>query len=137
MTQVFSYSGLVTYPFERTELVRLTAETQSPGEIFAALDALWRNKDVDDYIFKPTSHAYRTARTYIKAMYPTGLSLPMPDIDSDGTGGIIIQWHRSGHVVILGCRPERNQKDFIYYERDTSGILDASPLNLKQRLERL
>jgi hypothetical protein len=125
---------LISSPIGGAQLVALRTQTGSPSGILASLGLLWQNENVDDYVFKPTRHSYKTAKAYIKALYPSEQNFPEPDIDSDGIGGIELQWTRGGRTLILGCRPNRNQKDFIYYQDGRHEMMEASPLNLKERL---
>ena len=103
--------------------------------ILHKLGSLLANGNVDDYIFKPTRHSYKTAKTYLSALYPSEENFPEPEIESDSLGGIEIEWSHGARVVILGCRPYRNQKDFIYSQNGQHQADEASPLNLKDRLK--
>jgi hypothetical protein len=133
---------VLEFPPEETAFVlraglldSLRAQGQSPAEIIRRIEALWWSRNVDGYIFKPRPRASRVAKAYIRAIYPfVNHYLPDPDVDSDGLGGIVIQWSQNGRTVTLGCRPSLDQKDFIYYQQGRHGIMEASPLNLKERL---
>ena len=109
-------------------------EDETKEGMLETLGSLSRNENVDGYIFKPTRHSYKTAKTYIRALYPSDQDFPQPEIDPDGLGGIELQWNRGARTLILGCRPNRNQKDFIYYQDGQHEVMEASPLDLKERL---
>jgi hypothetical protein len=125
---------LISSPIGGAQLVCLRTHSQSPSRIFETLGRLWQNENVDDYVFKPTRHSHKTAKAYLRAIYPADQDFPEPEIDSDGLGGIELQWNRGPRTLILGCRPNRNQKDFIYYQDGQHAVVEASPLNLKERL---
>jgi hypothetical protein len=126
---------LISSPIGGAQLVCLrTPRTQSPAPILQNLGLLWKNENFEDYVFKPTTHSYRTAKSYIKALYPSDKDFPEPAIDPDGNGGIELQWNHGRKILILGCRPNRGQKDFIYYQDGQHGMMEASPLNLNERL---
>lgn len=117
-------------------LTALSSRGQSPAGIIRQIEALWWNRNVDGYSFKPEPHASHTAKSYIRAVYPfVDPNLPLPEVDSDGLGGIEIQWRHGDRTVILACRPNRSQRDFIYCKHGRHVVIGASPLNLKERLK--
>src|SRR5262245_18019637 len=126
--------GQTEVPPLRDELLQeLKAQGQSPAAIIRQIEALRWNQNVDGYIFRPEPHASQTAKGYIRAIYPLiEQDLPEPEVDSDGLGGIEIQWNYQGRRVILACRPNRSQKDFIYSQHGRYEVIEASPLNLKE-----
>jgi|GEM_PF-6040114 len=116
-------------------LAGLRSEGQSPAPIIQEIEALRWNHNVDGYLFRPEWHASLTAKIYIRAIYPfVDPNLPQPEADSDGSGGIEIQWRRGRRTVILSCRAKLNQRDFIYIQDGRHNTVDASPLNLKECL---
>ena len=106
------------------------------SETINQLESLLSNKNVNDYIFKPTHHAYERARRFlIEAHAIMGSHYSQPSIVPDGEGGIDIEWVRGGKEVLLCCRASEAQRDYIYYqEGEKYGAHDASVEYLRDRL---
>lgn len=102
------------------------------------LDALMRRSDgIPGYTFKPTKHAYRSAKSYIFGTYAKmGNSFPTPTFVLDGERGIIIKWTHNGYTVRLNCLPEWGDQNYIYYENGDYDVEDnITPEMLKNRLQ--
>ena len=105
--------------------------------IIDELDALTRRIDrVPGYTFKPSKHAYRSAKSYILETYTRmGNSFPTPSFVLDGERGIIIKWAHNGHSVRLNCLPDWNDENYIYFENGEYDVEDnVTPDVLYKRL---
>jgi hypothetical protein len=92
--------------------------------IFDDINELSKEEDYDGYIFKPTSHARKSAKRLITEAYQRMEGrLPRPRVVPDGKGGIIMEWRNGADVVKLGCVASDTRRDYIYYKREN--IYDA------------
>lgn len=102
------------------------------------LDALMRRSDgIPGYTFKPTKHAYRSAKNYIFETYTKmGNSFPTPTFVLDGEGGIIIKWTTpNGRSVRLNCLPDWADQNYLYFENGEYDVEDnITPDILRERL---
>jgi hypothetical protein len=96
------------------------------AEIIYELDALKRRADnLADYSFRPTKHAFRSARFYIFETYAKmGDAFPRPSFVLDGAKGIVLKWFKNGYIVRLNCLPSQADSDYIYFENGEYDVED-------------
>jgi hypothetical protein len=107
------------------------------AEIFDELDALKRRaNNLAYYSFRPTKHAFRSARFYIFETHAKmGDAFPRPSFVLDGEKGIVLKWFKNGYSVRLNCLPNEADDDYIYFENAQYDIEDnVTPDKLQQRL---
>lgn len=105
--------------------------------IIDELDALKRRpNDIPGYVFRPTDHAYRSAKLYIFATYAKmGINFPTPTFVLDGEEGIIIKWDQDGRSVRLNCMADWGEQNYIYFENGEYDVEDnVTPDTLQARL---
>lgn len=97
------------------------------------LDALRLRRDP---AFRPSKHAYRSAKFYIFETYAKMRnSFPTPTFVLDGERGIILKWTHNGYTVRLNCLPDLGDQNYIYFENGEFDIEDnVTPDLLQQRL---
>jgi hypothetical protein len=138
LAAVFSQSGQVA-SIQSSAVVDPGVQDQARTPLEQAerdLDSLLDAENVNGYKFKPTGRAYHYARRRLLAAYDImGLAFSCPSIDSDGEGGIDLEWTHEGRTVILSNRGKAAQRDYIYFEDGRSyGGDDYSPEYLRDRL---
>jgi hypothetical protein len=105
--------------------------------IFDELDSLRNRTDnIPGYVFKPTKHAIRSAKSYIFYTYVKMMgTFPWPSFVLDGEAGIIIKWTRNRRTVRLNCMAEPGDQDYIYFENGEYDVEDnVTPNLLRDRL---
>lgn len=143
--KLFEAVYCATYEYNNRQvqfLVRLKdAETNEAVEpvlqtIFDDINELSAEEDRDGYIFKPTPHARRNAKTFVSEAYRRMEgNLPRPRVVSDGKGGIIMEWQKDGDVVKLGCVSTDVKRDYIYYRQgNVYDVVEASVDDLVKHL---
>jgi hypothetical protein len=84
-----------------------------------------RTNSVGGYIFQPTKHAIRSAKSHIFMAYAKmGDAFPDPSFVLDGEQGIIIKWSKDGRTVRLNCFADPTDQDYIYFENGDYDVED-------------
>jgi hypothetical protein len=107
------------------------------SSILAELESLRVAEDDEDgYIFRSEPRASEKAKEYVITAYRIMRDdFPRPKIESDGEGGVILDWRRNGKIIRLACRAKPNQRDYIYHQfNDHHSAKDASESLLLYRL---
>jgi hypothetical protein len=124
--------------------IESTTKARTSDELNNILDdlaALNNKENVDDYIFKPTKRAYRTAEFYVRKLYEKmGDAFPAPSFIPDGEGGVDIEWEVEGKELTLSCRAKSEQEDFLYVKKGNVPPyteLDLSSTKLYKHLQEL
>lgn len=119
MLHVLPSDDVITMRFS---FVRTRARTLLET-IFDDLERLGRRTN---YLFKPSTHAMRSAKFYIFETYARmGHAFPRPSFVLDGERGIIIKWTTAnGYSVRLNCLPADADEDYIYFENGQYDVED-------------
>jgi len=99
-----------------------------------ALDGLLSNVDLHNDI-RPSGLAYFKARDRLIEVSAFVAADLKPTLTLDGEGGLDIEWENKDRVLMISCRGNPNQRDYIYFEDiATHGGKDYSRNYLADRL---
>lgn len=104
--------------------------------IMRELEELNNNENTEDFIMKPTTLALSRAEFKVQSVYRLmGDSFFAPVITPDGEGGIDLEWTRGERTLLLGCRADFEQRDYIYHQ--SANEYDSKQYSLNYLKDRL
>lgn len=92
------------------------------------LRTLRNEENEDDYVFRPSDHAFQTALDLISDAYllvkdDTGKPFTSPD----GNGGVRLEWSKGGRTVSLVIPASENHPPYIYHRCSDAHNAERNP----------
>lgn len=80
---------------------------------------LRQEEDEEDYIIKPSDHAFKTSLETISGAYMRlGAQFPRPSVAPTGDGGVRFEWRANNRYLVMACPSQEGQESYIYHERE-------------------
>ena len=92
------------------------------------LRVLRNEEDEDDYIFRPSDHAFETALCLVSDSHLLIETSPgKPFVSPDGSGGVRLEWTKNGRTVSLVIPVSPDHQAYIYHRCGDAHNAERNP----------